>query len=59
MPRKKTVQMRNMTVARFNMTIVQFPSSIPAGVHHFTAEPLFEISAAARQDADEMRISKL
>ena len=49
----------NMTVARFNMTIVQFPSSIPAGVHHFTAEPLFEISAAARQDADEMRISKL
>ena len=49
----------NMTVARFNMTIVQFPASIPAGVHHFTADPLFEITAAARQDADEMRISKL
>ena len=49
----------NMTVARLNMTIVQFPASIPAGVHHFTAEPLFELSASARQDADEMRISKL
>ena len=49
----------NMTVARFNMTIAQVPASIPAGVHHFAAEPLFEISAAARQDADDMRISKL
>ena len=49
----------NMTVARFNMEIVQFPTNIPASVHHFTQEQLFEITAAARQDADEMRISKL
>ena len=49
----------NMTVARFNMEIVQFPTNIPAGVHHFTKEQLFEITAEARQDADDMRISKL
>ena len=49
----------NMTVARFNMEIVQFPTNIPASVHHFTQEQLFEISAAARQDADDMRIGKL
>ena len=49
----------NMTVARFNMEIVQFPTNIPASVHHFTQEQLFEITAAARQDADDMRIGKL
>ncbi|MBE6400402.1 MAG: LemA family protein [Lentisphaerae bacterium] len=49
----------NMTVARYNMDIAMFPAKIVAGVHNFAAEQLFEITEAARQDADNMRISKL
>ncbi|MCI5778540.1 MAG: LemA family protein [Lentisphaeria bacterium] len=49
----------NMTTARFNMEIVQFPGSVVASVHKFAPEPLFEIGETARRDADDMRISKL
>lgn len=49
----------NMTVARYNTDIVMIPASIVAGVMHLTAEEMFEISAQARDDADNMRISKL
>ena len=49
----------NMTVAKFNMEIVQFPGNIVASVHKFSSEQLFEISETVRKDADDMRISKL
>ena len=49
----------NMTVARYNMDIAMFPGKIVSGVHGFTPEQVFEISETARQDADNMRISKL
>ena len=49
----------NMTVARYNTDIVMIPASIVAGAMHLTAEEMFEISAQARDDADNMRISKL
>ena len=49
----------NMTVARFNMDIAMIPGSIVAGAMHLTPEEMFEITAAAREDADNMRIGKL
>lgn len=49
----------NMTVARYNMDIVMIPASIVASAMHLTAEEMFEISKQAREDADNMRISKL
>ena len=49
----------NMTVARYNTDIVMFPASIVASAMHLEAEQMFEISAAMREDADSMRISKL
>ena len=49
----------NMTVARYNMDIAMFPASIVASLLHFSSEQTFEIPEAARQDADNMRISKL
>lgn len=49
----------NMTVARYNTDIVMFPASIVASTMHLEAEQMFEISAAMREDADSMRISKL
>lgn len=49
----------NMTVAKYNMDIVMIPGSIVAGMMHLTPEEMFEISSAAREDADNMRISQL
>ena len=49
----------NMTVARYNMDIAMFPASIVAAALHFSSEEVFEITETARQDADNMRISKL
>ena len=49
----------NMTVAKYNADIIMFPASIVAGTMHLTAESMFEISSQAREDADNMRISKL
>lgn len=49
----------NMTVAKYNTDIVMIPGSIVAGVMRLSAEEMFEISAQARDDADNMRISKL
>ena len=49
----------NMTVAKYNTEIVMIPGSIVAGMMHLTAEEMFEISSAARDDADNMRISNL
>ena len=49
----------NMTVAKYNTDIVMIPGSIVAGMMHLTAEEMFEISANAREDVDNMRISKL
>ena len=49
----------NMTVGKYNADIIMFPGSIVSGMMHLTAEPMFEISAQAREEADNMRISKL
>ncbi|MBE6357669.1 MAG: LemA family protein [Lentisphaerae bacterium] len=49
----------NMTVAKFNAEIIMFPASIVSGMMHLKSEEMFEISAQARDDADNMRISKL
>ena len=49
----------NMTVAKFNADIIMFPASIVAGTMSLKAEQMFEISAQAREDADNLRISKL
>ena len=49
----------NMTVSAYNQTIIVFPSSIVAGFAHCMPEKMFEISAEAREDADNLRISKL
>lgn len=49
----------NMTVARYNMDIVMIPGSIVASAMHLSAEEMFEISQQSREDADNMRISKL
>ena len=49
----------NMTVAQYNKDIVMIPGSIVAGVMHLTPEEMFEISGQAREEADNMRISKL
>ena len=49
----------NMTVGVYNADIIMFPASIVSGMMHLTAESMFEISAQAREDADNMRISKL
>ena len=49
----------NMTVAKYNADIIMFPASIVSGMMHLTPESMFEISAQAREDADNMLISKL
>ena len=49
----------NMTVSAYNQSIIVFPASIVAGFAHCTPEKMFEISADAREDADNLRISKL
>ncbi len=49
----------NITVARYNMDIVSIPTNIVANNMGLQAEQLFEITAEARVDADNMRISKL
>ncbi|MBE6365984.1 MAG: LemA family protein [Lentisphaerae bacterium] len=49
----------NMTVAKYNADIIMFPASIVSGMMHLAPESMFEISAQAREDADNMRISKL
>ncbi|MBE6356794.1 MAG: LemA family protein [Lentisphaerae bacterium] len=49
----------NMTVAKYNADIIMIPASIVAGVMHLAPEEMFEISVQAREDADNMRISKL
>ena len=49
----------NMTVSKYNTEIVMIPGSIVANMMHLTPEEMFEISSAAREDADNMRISKL
>ena len=49
----------NMTVARYNMDIVVFPASIVANSMALQPETMFEIAQSAREDIDNMRISKL
>ena len=49
----------NMTVSRYNMDIQQIPANIVASQMRLQQEPMFEISEAARQDADNIRISKI
>ena len=48
-----------MTVARYNMDIVVFPASIVANSMALQPETMFEIAQSAREDIDNMRISKL
>ena len=49
----------NMTTARYNMEIVMIPASIVASQMGLQKEALYEISQTLRDDADNMRISKL
>ena len=49
----------NMTTARYNMEIVMIPASIVASQMGLQKEELYEISQTLRDDADNMRISKL
>ena len=49
----------NMTVAKFNADIIMFPASIVAGTMNLKSEQMFEISAQAREESDNLRISKL
>lgn len=49
----------NMTTARYNMEIVMIPASIVASQMGLQKEALYEISQTQRDDADNMRISKL
>ena len=49
----------NMTTARYNMEIVMIPASIVASQMGLQKEQLYEISQTLRDDADNMRISKL
>ena len=49
----------NMTVSAYNQAIIVFPSSIVAGFAHCMPEKMFEIAAEAREEADNLRISKL
>ena len=49
----------NMTTARYNMDIVMIPASIVASQMGLQKEQLYEISQTQRDDADNMRISKL
>lgn len=49
----------NMTVSTYNQSIVVFPASIIAGMCHCAPEKMFEISAVAREEADNIRISKI
>ena len=49
----------NMTTARYNMEIVMVPASIVASQMGLQKENLYEISQTQRDDADNMRISKL
>lgn len=49
----------NMTVARYNMDRQQIPGCFVASSMGLADEPLFEISAGKRKEADEMRIGKL
>lgn len=49
----------NMTVARYNMSIVMIPASIIAGSMGLKQEDMFEIPDQQRTDADNIRISQL
>lgn len=49
----------NMSVSYYNQCIIVFPQSIVAGMAHCMPEKMFEISSEAREDADNLRISKL
>ena len=49
----------NMTTARYNMDIVMIPASIVAAQMGLKKENLYEISQTQRDDADNMRISRL
>ena len=49
----------NMTTAYYNTAIVMIPDSLVASCMNLQAEEMFEISQEARNDADNMRISKL
>ena len=49
----------NMTTARYNMEIVMIPASIVASQMGLEKEKFYEISQNLRDDADNMRISKL
>ncbi|MBR7107546.1 MAG: LemA family protein [Lentisphaeria bacterium] len=49
----------NMTTARYNMEIVMVPASIVASQMGLQKENLYEIAQTQRDEADNMRISKL
>ncbi len=49
----------NMAVSRFNMDIQQIPANLVASWMRLQPETMFEISETARQDADNIRISKI
>ena len=49
----------NMSVSSYNQSIAVFPASLIAGMIHCTPEKMFEISAVAREEADNIRISKI
>lgn len=49
----------NMTVAKYNADIVMIPASLVASAMNLKAEEMFEIAQSARDDADNLRISKL
>ena len=49
----------NMTTARYNMEIVMVPASIVASQMGLQKENLYEIAQPQRDEADNMRISKL
>ena len=48
-----------MSVSSYNQSIAVFPASLIAGMIHCTPEKMFEISAVAREEADNIRISKI
>lgn len=49
----------NMTVSTYNQAIVVFPSSIIAGMSGCTPKKMYEITETAREEADNIRISKI
>jgi len=49
----------NMSVSSYNQSIAVFPASLVAGMSHCMPEKMFEISEVAREEADNIRISKI